>query len=197
MVGLSTFQSGPKRSKRVRNDQPDVFDHLGLFWACLDAYGPFQTKNDFMLKSISAKSSYFVLMGQQIDFCLKWSKSVQIGPKGYHIVKTSRLTILDPFEPLRNVYKPAMFGHFCPIYWCVFLGHPVVLNLIILRINRQVDETVNIVNIMNIVNIVKIVESTSPHHFIIILIILRIGRQAKERLNLFTSCHHHLIPSSS
>ena len=82
-----------------------VFDHLGPFWARLDPFGPFQTKNDFLLKSTSAKP-YFVLKGQQIDFCLKWSKSVQMGPKGSQIVKNILVyhfgpfwTLLDPFGP--------------------------------------------------------------------------------------------------
>ena len=43
MVGLSTFQSGPKGSKMVNLD---VFDHSGPFWARLDPYGPLETKND-------------------------------------------------------------------------------------------------------------------------------------------------------
>ena len=64
----------------------DVFDHLGPFWARVDPFGPFQTKNDFLLKNTSAKR-YFVLLEQQIDFCLKWSKSVQMDPKGSQIVK--------------------------------------------------------------------------------------------------------------
>ena len=59
----------------------DVFDHSGPFWARLDPYGPLETKNDFLLKP------YFVLMEQQIDFCLKWSKSVPMGLKGSQIVK--------------------------------------------------------------------------------------------------------------
>ena len=66
---LSVF--GPKGSKMVNLD---VCDHLGPFWARQDPFGPFQTKNDFLLKSTSAKH-FFVLMGQQIDFCLKWPKS--------------------------------------------------------------------------------------------------------------------------
>ena len=67
MAGLSTFQSGPKGSKNLNLD---VFNHLGPSWARLDPFGPFRTKNDFLLKSTSAKA-YSVLMGQQIDFCLK------------------------------------------------------------------------------------------------------------------------------
>ena len=64
----------------------DVFDHLGLIRARLDPFGPFLTKNDFLLKSASAKH-YFVLVGRQIDFCLKWPISVQMDPKGSQIVK--------------------------------------------------------------------------------------------------------------
>ena len=89
MAGLSTFKSAPKGSKRVQNGQPRFilpFYHLGPFWARLDLFGPFQTKNDFLLKSTSAKP-YFVHMEKQIDFCLKWSKSVQLGLKGSQIVK--------------------------------------------------------------------------------------------------------------
>ena len=33
--------------------------------------------------------------------------------------------LVDHFGLLWNVDKPAMFGHFCLFYWCVFLGHPV------------------------------------------------------------------------
>ena len=39
-----------------------VFDHLGPFWAHLDPFGRFQTKNYFLLKSTSVKP-YFVLLG--------------------------------------------------------------------------------------------------------------------------------------
>ena len=76
-------QRSPKGSKMVNLD---VFDHLGPCWARLDPFGPFQTKNDFLLKSASAKH-YFVLVGRQIGFCLKWPKSVQMDPKGSQIVK--------------------------------------------------------------------------------------------------------------
>ena len=63
----------------------DVFDLLGPFCTRLGPFGPFETKNDFLLKSTPGKP-YFVPMGQQIDFCPKWSKSVQMGPKGSQIV---------------------------------------------------------------------------------------------------------------
>ena len=51
MSGLSTFQRGPKGSDIVNQD---VFYHLGPFWARVDLFGPFQTKNDFLLESTSA-----------------------------------------------------------------------------------------------------------------------------------------------
>ena len=59
------FKRGPKGSEMVNLD---VFDHLGPFWTRLDPFGPSQTKNEFLLKSTSAKPS-FVHLGQQIDFC--------------------------------------------------------------------------------------------------------------------------------
>ena len=70
MAGLSTFQSGP-------------------FGTLLGPSGPFWTISNekwVLLKSASAKPN-FVLIGQQIYFCLKWPKSVQKGPKGSQIVK--------------------------------------------------------------------------------------------------------------
>ena len=51
-----------------------IWDSFGPVWTLL---GHFKQKHDFLLKGTSAKP-YFVIMGQQIDFCLKWSKSVQI-----------------------------------------------------------------------------------------------------------------------
>ena len=46
-AGLSTFQSGPKETKMVKLS---VFDHLGLFLAHMDPFGPFQTKMIFLLQ---------------------------------------------------------------------------------------------------------------------------------------------------
>ena len=55
---------------------------------------------------------------QKIKFCLKWSKRVQLGPKWPQMVKNmlywSFGIILDPFRPLFDLGKPAMFGHFWP-----------------------------------------------------------------------------------
>ena len=59
MAGLSTFQSGPKGSKRVQNCQPKCFWTFGTH------------------------------LGQKIHFCLKWPKRVQMGPKGSQMVKNT------------------------------------------------------------------------------------------------------------
>ena len=98
-------QKGPKGSKMVNLS---VFDHLGPFWAHLDPFGPFQTKMNFLpqmgvAEVLRSKKSIFVWNGP------KGSRWAQKGPKWS---KTLRLTILDPFGPLWNVDKPAMFGHF-------------------------------------------------------------------------------------
>ena len=42
--------------------------------------------------------------------------------------KNIRFTISDPFGPLWNVDKSAMFGHFCLFYWCVFWT-PCIVNM--------------------------------------------------------------------
>ena len=68
-------------------------------------------------------------------WCL-WAKNhllfemVQKGPDGPKRVPNCQKhqgwpfrTLLDHFEPLWNVDKPAMFGHICLFYWCVFFGH--------------------------------------------------------------------------
>ena len=86
MARLSTFQSSPKGSKM---GNLYVFDHLGLFWVRLDTFGPFQTKNDFLLKSTSAKP-YFVLM-QQIDFLSEMVRKCPDGPKRFQVVKNTYL----------------------------------------------------------------------------------------------------------
>ena len=58
-----------------------------------------------------SKKSFFVLNGP------KGYRRAQKSPKWS---KTTMLTISDPFGPLWNVDKPALSGHFCLFYWCVF-----------------------------------------------------------------------------
>ena len=104
-----------------------------MFLTTWDPCGPYWTisndSNDFLLKSTSAKS-YFVLMGQQIDFCLKWSKSVQIGPKRSKIFRNISVfhfgpfwTPLDHFGMLTSLPCLAIFVCFIGAF---ILGHPVV-----------------------------------------------------------------------
>ena len=66
----------------------------------------------------------------------------QRGPKGPKMVNLDVFhnsvpfwAHLDTFGPLWNVDKPAMFGHFCLFYWCVFLGHPVYISMSILSMS--------------------------------------------------------------
>ena len=85
MAGLSTFQRGPKGSKRVQNGQPKCFWPFGTL---LGPSGPFW--------AISNKNEFFAPNGcgggaseQKINFCLKWPKMVQMGPKGSQMVKNT------------------------------------------------------------------------------------------------------------
>ena len=74
MAGLSTFQSGPKGSKRVQNGQPKCFWPFGTL---LGPSGPFwaiSNKNWFF----APKHLCHTHLGQKIHFCLKWSKRAQM-----------------------------------------------------------------------------------------------------------------------
>ena len=78
---------------------PSVFDHLGPFWAHLDPFGLFQTKSNF-LPQVDKVGFGGGASEQKIIFCWKWSKGVQMGPKGSQMVKkTIGLAILVPFGP--------------------------------------------------------------------------------------------------
>ena len=128
MAAFSTFQSGRKGSKRVWNGQPRFFYHLGTFWARLDPFGPFQTKNDFLLKGTIAKP-FFVLLGNKLIFvwnCPKGSRWAQKGPK---LSKASRLTILDPFGPLWTTLECWRACHVWPFLFVLlvrFFGTPCI-----------------------------------------------------------------------
>ena len=110
MAGLSKFQSGRKGHIRAQNGQPRCFWPFGTLLGPSGPFGTLSNEKWFLLKSTPAKP-YFVLMGQQIDFCLKWSKSVQMGPKRSQIVNKKK-----------GSQRPARFGHFCVFYWCGFFG---------------------------------------------------------------------------
>ena len=90
---------------------------MGPFWDHLDPFWSFHTKLDFLPRK------HKVLLGQsdleqKLKFCVKWPKRVQMGPKWPQMVKNmlywSFGIILDPFRPLLDLGKPAMFGHFWP-----------------------------------------------------------------------------------
>ena len=84
LVNIPTWcQRGPKGSEMVNLD---VFDHLGPVWAGLDPFGPFQRKNDFLLKP------YFILLGQQIDFFWNGPKVFRWAHKGPKLPKTSTVS---------------------------------------------------------------------------------------------------------
>ena len=96
-------QKGLKGTKRVNLS---LFDHLGPFWAQLDPYGPFQTRIDILLCCTSAKP-HFVHLGQKNHFCLKWSKRVQIDPKG---VPNGRKDLGWPFWSLVDSFGLNIFA---------------------------------------------------------------------------------------
>ena len=119
-------QRGPKGSKMVNLD---VLDHLGPFWARLDPFEQFQTKISFCSKAPPPNPT-LSLWGNKLIFVWKGTEVSRWAQKSPKLSKTSRLTItdpLDPFGPLWNVDKPAMFGHFCLFYWCIFWGYPVYI----------------------------------------------------------------------
>ena len=95
MAGLSTFQSGPKGSKRVRNGKPRCF---WKFWTFLGLSGHFWT--------ISDKNQFLFEMVQ------KGPDGPKMVPNGQKHLGWPLWSLSDPFGPLWSVDKPAMFGPF-------------------------------------------------------------------------------------
>ena len=86
------------------------------------------TRIDILLRSTSAKP-HFVHLGQKNHFCLKWSKRVQMGPKGSIMVKNTYVdhlgpfrTLLDHFGVLTSLPCLALFGP----KWTIFGPSPVM-----------------------------------------------------------------------
>ena len=116
-------QRGPKGTKMVNIF---LFDHLG---PRLGPSGPFW--------AISNKNEFFAPNGcgggaseQKINFCLKWSKRVQMGPKGSQMVKNTLVdhfgpfwTLLDHFGTMTSLTCLANFG---PKY-VIFGPSPVMI----------------------------------------------------------------------
>ena len=129
MVGLSTFQTGPKWPKTVRNGQPRYFWSFGTLFGPSEPFWTISNKKWFFAQK-HLRQTLLCPYGATNWFL---SKIVQKDPDGPKRVPNCQKhlglpfqTLLDPFGPLQNVEKPAMFGHFCLFYWCVFLGHPVI-----------------------------------------------------------------------
>merc|ERR1711994_973615 len=76
-------QRGPKGTKMVNLS---LFEHLGLFWAHLDPFGPFHSKMIF-LPQMDKIGFCRGASEENINSCLKWSKRVQMGPKGSQMFK--------------------------------------------------------------------------------------------------------------
>ena len=83
MAGLSTFHSGPKGPKMVNLNDIVQFGTLlgpsGLLWTISD-------KNEF-LPQMDKVGFGGDASEQNINSCLKWSKRVQMGPKGSQMFK--------------------------------------------------------------------------------------------------------------
>ena len=107
MACLSTFQSGPKGSERVQNAKP------GCFWQFGTLLGP---SGHFWI--LSDKNKFFARWGQRRVWrrCF-WKKKVPNCQKHRGL---PFWTFWGFFGPLWNVDKPAMFSHFCLVYWCAF-----------------------------------------------------------------------------
>ena len=75
-------QKGPKQSTYV------FLIIWDPFWAHLDPVGPFQTTNIF-LPQMDKVGFCSGASEQKINSCLKWSKRVQMGPKGSQRVKNT------------------------------------------------------------------------------------------------------------
>ena len=126
MAGLSTFQSGPKGSKRVQNGQPRCFfDHLGPFWAYMDISGSFQLKTN-LLPQKDKVGFHGGAFEQKIIFCLKWSKRVQTGPKESQTVKNNYVDHFRPFWATLECWQACLVWPFLFVLLVRFFGHPVL-----------------------------------------------------------------------
>ena len=83
----------PKWSKRDLSGQPKCFLPFGTLLADLDPFGTFQTKMIF-LPQIEKEGFGRGALQQKINFCLKWSKRIKMGPKGFRVIKNTCLSCL-------------------------------------------------------------------------------------------------------
>ena len=115
MAGLSTFQSGPKGSKRSKMVNLIFF----TIWDPFGQHGPFWTisnKNWFFAPK-HLWQTLLVLLGQKNHFCLEWSKRVQMGPKWPTRVKNSYVDYFGPFWTLLDY-----LGMLTSLQWLAIFG---------------------------------------------------------------------------
>ena len=106
MAALSKgAQKGPKWSTKMFLT---IWDPFGPVWTLLDH---FKRKMIFCPKAPPPNPT-LSFWGNKLIFVSNGTKVSTWAQKGPKLSKTSRLTLLDPFGPLWNVNKPAMFGHF-------------------------------------------------------------------------------------
>ena len=88
--------------------------YLGQFWAYLHSFGSFWTQIDILPLEHKLPIVQSALE-QKIKFCLKWSKRVLMGQKWSQMLpktKTCYIHHFGPFEPLSDIDKSSMSGHF-------------------------------------------------------------------------------------
>ena len=101
-----------------------LFDHLGPRLGPSASFWTISDKNDCFARNGRVASE------QNINSCLKWSKRVQMGPKGSQMFKKPKVdhfgpfwTLLDHFGALTSLPCLAIFGQ----KWTIF-GPSAVMN---------------------------------------------------------------------
>ena len=102
-----------------------IWDSFEPFWTLL---GHFRQKSICCPMRTKLGSAEVLLSEYHFSF-----EVVQKGPDGPMRVPNGQKhlglpfrTVLDPFGPLWNNDKPAMFSHFCLFCWCIFFGTPCI-----------------------------------------------------------------------
>ena len=116
MSGLSTFQSGPKGFKRVRNGKLSCFWPFGTLLGLSGSFGTISNKKWFFAQKYLCQT-LLCTFGATNWFLSEMVQKCPDGPQKVpncqkHLGLPFR-TLLDPFGPLWNVDKPDMYGHVC------------------------------------------------------------------------------------
>ena len=103
MASLPMSQSGLKWSRLITNGQSNlslvIWDHFWPFCTFLDLFRP---KSIVFLKNTNCLLVK-VLWSKKINFCLKWSKRVQLGLNGPKWSNTYYIDHLGPFGPFQII----------------------------------------------------------------------------------------------